>query len=75
MNLLPRKAPHRQAPSGVEWLILCIGLAGVLVLYTITLHNYSYALGVKSVSPCVKAKPMSRKVMIRWIKFEKAKGV
>jgi len=68
------KLPHRQAPSGVEWLILCIGLAGVLVLYTITLHSYAYAKGVQSVSPCIKAKPMSRKVMMRWIKFEKSKG-
>jgi hypothetical protein len=69
------KLPHRQAPSAVEWAILIVGLIGILVLYTITLHDYSYALGVKSVSPCVKAKPMSRKVMMRWIKFEKAKGV
>jgi hypothetical protein len=69
------KLPHRQAPSGIEWLILCVGLAGVLVLYTITLHNYAYAKGAQSVAPCVKAKPMSRVAMMRWIRFEKAKGV
>ncbi len=75
MSLLSRKAPYRQAPSGIEWLILCVGLAGVLVLYTITLHNYSYALGVKSVGACAKPEPMSRVAMMRWIRFEKAKGV
>ncbi len=69
------KLPHRQLPSAIEWAITVVGLIGFLGLYTITLHSYAYAKGAQSVAPCVKAKPMTRKVMLRWIRFEQSKGV
>ncbi len=71
------KLPYRQPPSFIEWCILIVGLIGTMVLYTITLHDYAFAKGVQSVSPCRPIKAaydMDRKQLRRMIRYEQAKG-